>query len=396
MIPALRTAVAVAAALVAVLAAANVAAAEDGGSIRAIVHGSDGGTSEGALRWNGRKSFWDQALATQYAESLETRERDETLEVFGLKLWTWKEHDVVRLSVRVPFGLIASMRRTSRAGALLDLRGGGRLEVLDGADLGPGATVEVETDDGGVRTMRWIEVERIEFRPGPPAPRERRRLFGTVFTTAGTFVGFVTWDRDESALDDVLDGDEAEIPFADIASLHRDGRDATRVIRRDGTTVRLTGTNDVDDRNRGIEVRVEGLGTVVVSWDAFESFAIADPPASPAPSAFRDGPLRGRVVTVDGAAHEGEIVWGDHERHRWEAIDGESVPGIALAVEFAAIATIERTDAGARITLRDGGRHDVRGDDAAPDVRPIEVRTPSGSVRIPWSEVAAVSFATVP
>lgn len=380
--------------LVATPPASPRAAADDGGSIRGTVVLRDGRRHEGPIRWGDRQRFWDERLAGVLAEDLELGERTEHLEVFGLRVWQWKERDVVRLSIAVPFGLIASIERTGGDaltatlvdGTVVDMRRSGR-------DVGADPTVE--TGAGDPVTPDWGDVERVEFAAGPATGAERSRLYGTVETAIGRWTGFVAWDRDERVLDETLDGDEAEIPFARIAEIHKDGPWAATVVLRDGTVEKLSGTNDVNEDNRGIEIRADGLGTVVVGWDAFTSFVLDDPPPSPARGTFAAGPLRGTVVTRAGERLAGTITWGDHERWVWETLDGELHPDVDVAIPFSELAGVVPSpdDPGwATVELRSGRELEVRGGDVEAEARPLEVGTGAGPRRVEWADVAAVEL----
>ncbi len=391
----LAIALAVAVCLVPGLAPPARAAGTDDGRIHGEVRTRDGRTLRGAMDWGSGGAFWDQTLSGVYDETLDVGERTEKIEVFGLKLWEWKEKEHLYLSLRVPFGQIERIARvdeetsrlTLRDGAEVGIRrGSGRFDPTDGE-------IRIETGDGPVE-VRWDEVEVVTFAPSAsPRPGGPARLFGTVETTEGSFTGFVAWDRDETRLEEVLDGDDDEFAFRDIAEIRQDGARAARVVLHDGREVRLSGTNDVNRSNRGIEIETGGLGRVTVEWESFVSFRLADPPPSPGRATFSGGPILGRVVTVDGAAHAGTIRWGDHERFAWEAIDGEIASGIAVSIPFSALRSVEPLPGGgAEVVLRDGARHRVYGDDTAADARPLEVRGGSGTSRIPWADVARVEF----
>lgn len=167
---------------------------------------------------------------------------------------------------------------------------------------GPG-TLDIETRDGGVATV----ASRALIRPGPgeilvadpglgsvavpwsafrtftvhaaeePLRRDRfdggRALTGTVTTAVGAFwSGAVAWDLDEGTTAAVLDGQDRQVRYAvefgRVASVEKH-RQGVRVVLRDGRSLYLAGTNDVNWANRGIRV---GDGTV--PWSDFRSLRL--------------------------------------------------------------------------------------------------------------------------
>ena len=374
-----------------------VAAEVDGGAIHGEVRTRDGRSLRGAIEWGDHAWFWDQALPGVYDQALEIGERTENVQLFGLKLWEWQRKQVLELSLNVPFGHIERLERVDKKRARLVLRDGSEVGIRsESGDFGSAdGEIRVETDDGR-QDLRWDDIERVTFVASPgPDPRAARRLYGTVTTADRSFTGFVAWDRDETMIDEILDGDDDEVPFRDIAEIHRDGERAARVVLQDGGDVRLSGTNDVDRSNRGIEVRGESFGSVIVDWEAFVAFRLADPPPSAARGTFAGGPIRGTVVTVDGAVHRGAILWGDHERFAWEAIDGEISPGIRVAIPFSLVRSVAPLPGGgATVVGFDGATRTVYGDDTSLEARPLEVRGSGPAVRVPWIEVARVEFDT--
>ena len=354
-----------------------------GGSGDGRIHGEirtrDGRVLDGRMEWGPGRAFWDQTISGVYDERLDIGERTEKIEVFGLKLWEWKEKQHLYLSIRVPFGQIERIERVDDETARLTLRDGAEVGIQRGSRRFDPTDGEIRIETlVGPQEIRWDEVDVVTFRPSSdPAPGAPERLYGTVETTDGSFTGFVAWDRDENRLDESLDGDEGEFLFRDIAEIRQDGSRASRVVLPDGREVRLSGTNDVNRANRGIEIEAGALGRVTVEWESFVSFRLADPPSSPAWETFTGGPIRGKVVTVDGSVHAGTVVWGGHERFAWEAIDGEIASGIAVAIPFSNTRSVEPLpEGGAVVELLDGTRRKVYGcllytSDAADDSKRV-------------------------
>ena len=318
-----------------------------------------------------------------------------SVELFGLRV-SWEEEDDLATSTMsgMRFRWIARLVPDGEDAELELVTGDTVRLAASSTDLGSGFRgLEVETA-GATREVGWSEIAEVRFAPAPAnASSGERRLHGTVESTSGLrFTGWVAWDRDEVFASEVLDGDEREIPFAEIAAIER-VRDGARVTLVSGEEVVLTGTNDVDSGNRGIEVSDPALGRVALDWRAFASLRL-HPPGEGVPEADRGGELRGVVATEAGDALEGTIVWDLDESGGWEFLDG-TAEGIDFDIEFSRIDEIrKRRDGGVDVTLRDGRRFRLAGsNDVDEGNRGIVVRPVDGEERlIDWSGFSSVRF----
>ncbi len=244
---------------------------------------------------------------------------------------------------------------TVRSGEAFELEGAS-------SDIGYGLRrVEVDVPGDDEVSVRWPEFDRIDFSSAPVGVRARSsRLYGTVEDEEGRrFEGYVAWDLDEILESDVLDGEEMqggrdhEIPFARIASIVKIRRGA-RVVLKDGRTLDLTGTNDVDDDIRGVQVADPELGLVDLEWEAFRSVEFAPLPPAVGYEDFDGGrPLVGTVTTQSGEDLAGSIRWDADEGASWEFLNGWS-DGVEFTIELRHVDRIERGEAfGAHVTLVD-------------------------------------------
>lgn len=179
---------------------------------------------------------------------------------------------------RIPFGEIAAIERDSRRGARVFLRTGEEL-VLEG-------TNDVDDSNGGIGVsdpelgevkVSWDEFGRVDFDAlDAPVPELSfdggKAIEGTVLTESGErYEGRVRWDADESSTWEMLNGEadgiSFQIEFSRISRVQRTERGA-RVELRDGRAFELSGSNDVDDGNRGILID-DGSRTVRVPWRDF-------------------------------------------------------------------------------------------------------------------------------
>lgn len=198
----------------------------------------------------------------------------------------------------IPFSEIAridwesarSARVTGRDGRVVELRGTNdvnrEIRGIEISDDGLGRVIvhwedfdylrfhppgEAGTDDGAADTQGGAGAGSGSL-PGrePGAP-----IRGVVYAQDGRVIeGEVRWDNDESQWWEMLDGwsrdTEFGVEFARIATITRLSAESVAVLLLDGRTVALDGSNDVDDRNRGIFVKPDGRARRLVRWQDFE------------------------------------------------------------------------------------------------------------------------------
>lgn len=184
-------------------------------------------------------------------------------------------------SREIPFSKIRSIERRSSSSARVILLNGDAL-VLRGSndvnDENRGITIFVS--GLGRVIVEWDEFDRVSFEE-PEAPAVYadfdggRPIEGTVYTAdGGSFTGRIRWDDDEQytweLLDGELDGIEIDVEFGHIASVRREGCCAALVTLLDGTGLRLSGTNDVGEGNRGIFVIQGEDDEVEIPWSDFD------------------------------------------------------------------------------------------------------------------------------
>ncbi len=385
------------------LCALGARAARAGGEIHGTITTRDGHSYTGPIRWDKNENFWDDQLDARKNDHVKVAEDGGLdLRILGIQIvheshsgssWT-------RSQFSVPFGQVRAIEPDGST-TRVALKDGDTVEVRSDGDLGSNMRgVVVETIDSGRVKLDWKDLARVEF-SGDPAPsgNDAERLYGTVKSTAGSFTGYVVWDRDESLGEDVLDGeengDDRDVPFSVIRRIERVGSGRSKVELRSGTSMLLSGTNDVNDGNRGIVITVAGLGNVEVSWDDFESVTFTDPPASrPYQDFDGGGPITGTVTTRDGASKTGVVVWDEDEARTWEALDGQ-FKGARFQVLFGNIARIERNTAhSARVQMKDGTTFVLeKSNDVDETNKGIEVTAPDGSkLRTGWNDFVSLDL----
>lgn len=182
---------------------------------------------------------------------------------------------------KVPLGELASIERRSSSGAELVFLDGDRMVLRETNDVDESNRGITVYDPGiGQATVSWDEFDRLDFKRPPAALRYDdfdggRLLEGTVYTEDGeSYTGRIRWDDDERWTWEILDGEcrdaELDVAFAGIREIKRQGSRGAIVTTRDGRTFRLSGTNDVNDGNRGIFVESEKGRDVEIDWDELD------------------------------------------------------------------------------------------------------------------------------
>ena len=86
--------------------------------------------------------------------------------------------------------------------------------------------------------------------------------------------GLIVWDLDEryswEVIDASLDDADISVPFSLIASIRRIDSSSSEVRLRDGRTLNLYGSNDVNDENRGVRVVSSEGKEIVLDWELIE------------------------------------------------------------------------------------------------------------------------------
>lgn len=195
--------------------------------------------------------------------------------------------DDKRRSRRIKFGKIASIERYSSSAARIILRSGDEMVLRGSNDVDDDNRGIAIADPGiGQVTVEWDDFDKLVFADPPPGEAYSRfdggrRLKGTVYTEDGDeFTGYIRWDDDEEYTWEILDGDdhdvEFDIEFGLIREIEKKSYRGATVTLRDGRVIRLRGSNDVNEDNKGIIIDTESDGEVYVDWEEFSRIQFAD------------------------------------------------------------------------------------------------------------------------
>ncbi len=335
----------------------------------------DNNVYQGAIRWGKEEAYWFDMFNSSKPRNknlkyLTSEERDDlsrNRERWSSK-WTnvvirsnWNWNNKHTHSFACNFGDIKEIEIVGSDRVELVLKNGEVFD-LEGGSNDIEEDIKVYDRDLGEIELKWRRIEKVEFMDTPKnleyvfgAP-----LYGTVETDNGDFTGFVQWDHDERVSTDKLDGDNRDgdmsIEFGNIKSIERDGRGST-VVLKSGRSFYLTGSNDVDNGNRGIIVNIPGEGRVDVEWRDFRkvTFKTDYKDAGPSYSSYNNAKeLSGTVKTVSGKSISGNIIYDLDESLQLEILQGND-DDIEYLIPFADIKRITpKNYSYTRIELKSG------------------------------------------
>lgn len=181
---------------------------------------------------------------------------------------------------KIRFEKIAAIERYSSNGASVTLKTGEDLVLRGTNDVDDGNRGIVVCDPAfGQVTVSWDQFEKLEFKTAPAQVSYDqfdggRPLHGKVFSEEGDeYTGTIRWDDDEEYTWEVLNGEFHDVPFEIefglVKSIEKQSSSTSLVTVSDGRTFRLRGSNDVDESNRGIFIKLDSGKTVEVDWSDF-------------------------------------------------------------------------------------------------------------------------------
>ena len=361
------TTIAVTAMVFGFAASAGAQEADPTGFIHGTVKTKSGTTFKGLIRWGNEEAFWDDLFnsskeETPYLEEFRKNGKGSKreFEILGRKISVdWGRSYTGRVFV-TRFGDIQKIEVLGGSEAYIHTKDGARTHV-EGSANDVSATLMIRDPGMGDIEVDWKKIDTIEFSAAPRSAKPwGYRMRGTVETDAGTFRGFIQWDKQECISVDLIDGEADDInvklEMGNIRSIERDGRSASDITLRDGRKLNVSGTNDVDDDNRGILVEDERFGRVEIPWMAFRKVTFDDAGSSGRgyDTYQPKGRMTGTVRTIDDESATGEIVFDLDEEYAWEMLDGDD-DDISYSIPLGMVVSVsprsgDRTD----VVLRSG------------------------------------------
>ncbi|MFC1555867.1 hypothetical protein ACFL67_02180 [candidate division KSB1 bacterium] len=183
----------------------------------------------------------------------------------------------------IPFANIKSIRPRTKSSSEIALVTGREIVLSGSNDVNSSNKGLIISDaEYGVISIPWKNVDFVEidhnvkgskyssFMPG-------KHLQGTVIDDTGEkFSGYIRWDDDEHMTTDFLNGQsydfEVVLRFENIKEIKRRTRKSAIVIMKNGRELRLSGSNDVDESNKGIVIleNPEDESGEFVLWNDFD------------------------------------------------------------------------------------------------------------------------------
>ena len=356
------------------------AAAEDStnqGFIYGTVTFQNGESQTGFLRWDSEEAFWNDLFHTGYRDNpwlefidqdkLLAQRRKEYYESHGLLdriIYSFEENDDDPIGWRmllIRYGDIVRIEINDGEDDFMITADGSRHQIGgygndDGADLllydGQAEPTEIE----------WNDLVSMEFFPAPAgAVPYGERLYGLVESSEGNFEGYIQWDVSEclsiDTLDGRIDGENHDYPMGEIRSIARAYKqDASVIVLKDGSSVTMGGSNDVESGNRGIMVENPEWGRVIIPWKRFQKLTFIDGKGSGSSreSFTNSAPITGDVVLKDGQTLSGRLVFDLDEGWHWDIFNGSS-KDLDFNIPFPLISDITvKDEESCRVTLRSG------------------------------------------
>lgn len=290
----------------------------------------------GQIRWGKGEAYWnDHCNASKISsKSYSTPKPKEKKESWFdgdwsiSSIWDNKRSSTVH-QFGCQFGDIKEIKPLGGSRAIIKFKNDEAIEVSGDGYEDIGAKINVLDEDLGLVEVRWDRIERVEFLSTPKRLTTNfgKSLYGTVQTSRkGSFTGYIQWDHDERLSTDKLDGGERgtkySIPFGSIVSISKDGA-GSEVELKSGKRVYLTGTNDVNNGNRGIIVSVDGVGKIDIPWRIFERVDLkqVSNSGSSYDSYKKPKGLYGTVYLYNDKKISGQIVYDLDESWEFEFVE---------------------------------------------------------------------------
>lgn len=283
---------------------------------------------EGQIRWGNEEAIW---LDHFNAEKVHP-----TVEVEGYRNsdWSivsiWKENKASTThQFSCQFGDIKEISGIGRSRFTLIFKDGTDITLNGSGYNDVGATLRVEDEELGLVKIKWDKIRKVEFfeaKDGSLMLGEH--LYGTVKTFRNrSFEGYIIWDADErlgnEKLDGKANGEKVSISFKNIRSIEREGNGCD-VTLKSGRSMYVSGTNDVNEGNRGIVVMSLEIGYIEIPWSDFEQAEFHEPKRK---LSYRDFTkpkgIYGQIYTRGERSYSGRLVYDLDEFWEFEMIEGK-------------------------------------------------------------------------
>ena len=221
------------------------------------------------------------------------------------------------------------------------------MEIAGGNSEDLGGSIGVLDFELGEVKLSWGRIDKVEFMAAPKGYKETfgEPIYGIVNAgRKGTFKGLIEWDSDERFMDEILDGKDRDgdkkVPFRSIQKIEKN-RNGDDLTLRSGRTLYLTGSNDVNDGNRGILIHDPEVGQVKVPWRDFIDLEINNDESLG--MSYDDFPvskgINATVITIQGDEFKGLLAFDLDEAWEFEVLDAND-DNVAYQIPFRNIKSI--------------------------------------------------------
>ncbi|MTI41011.1 hypothetical protein [Fulvivirga lutimaris] len=379
------------------------------GFIYGKVYTSDN-TYKGQLRWGKEEAYWNDhfnaaKVENQYAKFKRKKSSSDSWRDLDWRIssiWDDKSSGTVH-QFSCQFGDMKTLQNNGNERMTVVLKNGEEIR-LSGSGYNDGSSRIVVLDDElGIVNLSWNRVRKVEFMETPKnlsrimgAP-----LYGTVEThRKGNFTGYVQWDHDERIGTDKLDGDtrdgDVSITFDKIQKIERGGN-GSQIVLYSGREFYLTGSNDVNNGNRGIIVSVDNVGKIDIPWSSFKAVTYEKAKASGSSYASYTMPkgLSGKVYTYDDEQIDGQIIFDLDEAYELEILEAKD-DDVEYKIPFRNIKSIRPKNYNYSMVVLRNGNELLLGDarDVSDRNAGLLVYTKGGNepVYIEWKNVTEIVF----
>ncbi|GAB4345829.1 MAG: hypothetical protein OHK0038_26050 [Flammeovirgaceae bacterium] len=404
----------------ALLSNTNKVFAQDEGYIYGQVVMVNGEKFTGQLRWGKEEAFWTDLFNSQkpenqflkyvdkkdlkWYEKLERYTDDESIDWKRdfMSIWdnNWDFANSHTFACR--YGDIEVMKVRGDDEVILKFKNGEQFR-LEGGSNDVDEDIFVYDEELGKVELDWDRIEEIRFLPTPSQLKSKagEPLYGRVKTfRKGIFEGFIQWDHEECVSSDKLDGDsnngKMSIEMGNIRSITSEKR-GCKVVLKSGREVYLDGSNDVNADNRGIVVKNEDYGRVLIEWREFESIEFIDTKSSGI--GYKDFPapkfLEATIKTIDNKEHTGKIIYDLDEYLDIEVLDGKD-DGLEYKIPFQKIKKITpKNHSYSKIQLKSGAEillGDIQDVTESNDGILVYSNKPEDGKVIKWADIEEIIF----
>lgn len=326
-------------------------------------------TYEGQIRWGSEESFWTDYFnaakksSHSYKKIAEQNKKESTSWLdFDWDILSIWENKTTLHQFSCQFGDIKMLEILNSSNVRLYFKNDLEIEVNGDGYNDIGTNIQVLDGEFGWTSLNWDKVEKVEFlqMPKGSAAQNISPIYGTVETNRNEkFTGYIQWDHDERISTDKLDGDSRDgrlaVSFSEVVSIEK-RNNGSDVALKSGRKVYLTGTNDVNDENKGVIIIQPGKGMMDIPWESFKSvkFFPAEHSGPGYESFTAPKALSGTVYRFDEKELTGKIIFDIDEALDVETLEGKD-NNIKYTIPFRNIKSIKpKNDDYAQVELKNG------------------------------------------